>query len=58
MEAINGWIKEELFIDFNLNSSNDIFLEIDNYIYYFNFERPQAALNYLTPMQYKDLYYI
>lgn len=58
MEAINGWIKEELFIDFNINSSNDIFLEIDNYIYYFNYERPQAALNYLTPIQFKSFYYI
>ena len=58
MEAINGWIKEELFIDFNINSSNYIFDEIDKYIHYFNFERPQAALNYLTPMQFKSLYYI
>ena len=56
MEAINGWIKEELFIDFNINASNDIFPEIDNYIYYFNNERPQAALNYLTPLQFKNLY--
>ena len=58
MEAINGWIKEELFIDFNINNSNDIFKSINDYIHYFNFERPQAALNYLTPMQFKDLYYI
>lgn len=58
MEAINGWIKEELFLDFNINSSNDIFSEIDKYIYYFNYQRPQSALNYLTPMQFKCLYYI
>lgn len=58
MEAINGWIKEELFIDFNINSSNDIFHEIDNYIYYFNYERPQSALNYLTPYQFKTINYI
>lgn len=57
MEAINGWIKEELFIDFKINSSNDIFNEIDNYILYFNQERPQSALNYLTPLQFKNLYY-
>ena len=57
MESINGWIKEELFLDFNINSSNDIFMEIDNYIHYFNSERPQAALRYLTPMQFKYLYY-
>ena len=58
MEAINGWIKEELFIDFNINDSNNIFKSIENYIHYFNYERPQCALNYLTPIQFKNLYYI
>lgn len=58
MEAINGWMKEELFIDFNINNSLDIPKSIEDYIYYFNYERPQAALNYLTPMQFKNLYYI
>lgn len=58
MEAINGWIKEELFIDFNINACNDIFSEIENYIHYFNFERPQASLKYLTPMQFKSLNYV
>lgn len=57
MEAINGWIKEELFIDFNINSSNDVFSEIENYIFYFNNQRPQAALKYLTPIQFKHLFY-
>ena len=58
MESINGWIKEELFIDLNINSSNDLFNEIENYIHYFNYERPQAALNYLTPIQFKNLNYV
>ena len=57
MEAINGWIKEELFIDFSLNSCEDISKQIDDYIYFFNNERPQAALNYLTPAQFKHFYY-
>lgn len=57
MEAINGWIKEELFIDFKLNSCDDIFSQIDSYILYFNNERPQSALNYLTPSQFKHIYY-
>lgn len=58
MESINGWIKEELFIDFNIDSSNDIFTEIENYIHYFNYERPQSALKYLTPIQFKNLNYV
>ena len=57
MEAINGQIKEVLFIDFNINDSNDIFEEIEIYICYFNFESLQSALNYLTPIQFKQLYY-
>ena len=57
MEAINGWIKEELFIDFNIKSCEDIHKQIDDYIYFFNNERPQAALKYLTPAQFKHFYY-
>lgn len=59
MEAINGWIKEELFLDFNINACepDDIYKQIEKYIFYFNNERPQVALNYLTPAQFKNLYY-
>ena len=57
MEAINGWIKEELFLDFKINFCDDIFKQIEDYIHYFNYERPQASLNYLTPIQFKELYY-
>ena len=58
METINGWIKEELFIDFNINNSSDIYKSVEDYIRYFNYERPQSALNYLTPIQFKNLNYI
>lgn len=57
MEAINGWIKEELFLDFNINSPGDIFKQIEDYIYYFNYNRPQSSLNYLTPFQFKQRFY-
>lgn len=57
MEAINGWIKEELFIDFNINSSNNIYKEIEKYIYFFNNERPQSSLHYLTPIQFKSTHF-
>lgn len=57
MEAINGWIKEELFLDFNIKYCDNIFKQIEDYIYYFNNDRPQAALNYLTPAQFKSIYY-
>ena len=56
MEAINGWIKEELFIDFKISSKNNVHDEIQKYINYFNYGRPQAALKYLTPNQFKEKY--
>ncbi len=58
MEAINGWTKEELLRDFMLAKGENIKAALENYIYYFNYERLAAALNYLTPMQYKQKYYI
>lgn len=56
MEAINGWIKSELFNDFHITGDSDIFTEIDNYIKFFNEGRPAYSLGYLTPKQYKELY--
>ena len=52
-ESLNGWIKEELFIDFDLKHSNDVPNLIKLYIDYYNNERPSYALNYKTPIQYK-----
>lgn len=55
MESINGWAKEELLRDLMLDNGESINDGIEKYIYYFNNERPAAALNYLTPMQYKKM---
>lgn len=52
-ESLNGWIKEELFIDFDLKHSNDVPNLIKLYIEYYNNERPSYALKYKTPIQYK-----
>ena len=52
-ESLNGWIKEELFIDFDLKHSNDIPNLIKLYINYYNNERPSYALNYKTPIRFK-----
>ena len=51
-ESLNGWIKEELLIDFNLKQCEDVPKLIDAYIYYYNHERPSYALKYKTPIQY------
>ena len=54
MEAINGWIKAELFMDFHVTGEKSVNQEIDDYIQFFNEQRPAYSLGYLTPKQYKD----
>lgn len=56
MEAINGWVKAELFMDFHVTGTERIEQEISDYVVFFNEQRPAYALNYLTPKQYKESY--
>lgn len=56
MEAINGWMKAEMFTDLHITSNENIDQEIADYIVFFNEERPAYSLNYLTPKQYKEYY--
>ena len=58
MESISGWVKEELLRDFMIDELDTFEKSLEKYIYYFNYERPAAVLNYLTLMQYKQKYYI
>lgn len=53
IESINGWIKEELRTDFQYWKANSIYELIDEYVYYFNHDRPAYALNYKSPVQYR-----
>ena len=53
-ESLNGWIKEELIIDFDLKYCSAVPKLIEEYIYYYNNERPSYALKYKTPIQYKS----
>lgn len=45
-ESLNGWIKEELFIDFDIKHCENVPKLIEEYIYYYNSERPSYALQY------------
>lgn len=54
MESINGWLKEKLFNDFKLKEAESITSLLDEYIRFFNEERPSYSLNYLTPKQFKE----
>lgn len=53
IESLNGWIKEEMKIDFNLRAAEGIPSFIENYVHYFNYERLSYKLNYKTPVQYR-----
>lgn len=53
IEALNGWIKEELYLDFGLMTAENVPKLLDEYVYYFNNKRPAAALGYKSPVQYK-----
>lgn len=54
MEAVNGWIKAELFMDLHVTGQKPVNQEINEYINFFNEERPAYSLNYLTPKQFKE----
>ena len=54
MEAINGWIKAEIFDDLHIKSNETIKEDLEKYIVFFNEERPAYSLSYLTPKQYKE----
>lgn len=53
MEAINGWIKAELFMDLHVTGERPVKEEISDYIVFFNEQRPAYSLNYLTPIQFR-----
>ena len=55
-ESLNGWIKEELFLDFNLEESDDVSKTIGQYINFYNEMRPCYALGYDTPNHYEERY--
>ena len=53
IEALNGWMKEELYLYFGLNEAENLPGLLNKYVYFFNNQRPAAALGYKSPVQYK-----
>jgi len=61
-ESLNGWIKEEIISDFNLDARryipyDEIKSIIGRYVKYFNTQRPCYAIDYDTPENYRKRYY-
>lgn len=53
IEAINGWIKEELYKDFNLYYCDDVEKLISDYVDYYNTERPSTKCGRKSPVQFR-----
>ena len=53
-ESLNGWIKEELFTDFNIRNAQswEVPEIIDEYIAWYNSKRPCFSLGYKTPDEF------
>lgn len=58
-ESLNGWIKEELFSDFHLGEIEEryyVSCAINEYVDYYNGQRPSYALGYETPDDFYRLF--
>ena len=53
IESKNGWIKKEMYIDFDINNYNTVQEFIDDIIRDNNNYRPSYALKYKTPIEYR-----
>ena len=53
IESKNGWLKKEMYIDFDVNNYNTVQEFIDDIIWDNNNYRPSYALNYKNPIEYR-----
>ena len=53
IESKNGWLKKEMYIDFDINNYNTVQEFIKDVVIDNNEYRPSYALNYKTPIEYK-----
>lgn len=54
IESLNGWLKQEMHLDFDLDRHDDLQAFLDEFVYYYNHFRPAFALNYKSPVQFKS----
>lgn len=53
IESKNGWLKKEMYIDFDINDYNTVQEYIKDIVYDNNYYRPSYALKYKTPIEYR-----
>ena len=53
IESKNGWLKKEMYIDFDVNNYNTVEEFIKDVVKDNNYYRPSYALKYKTPVEYR-----
>lgn len=53
IESLNGWLKQEMRLDFNLRECDNLQGFLDEFVDYYNHQRPSYALNYKSPVQFR-----
>lgn len=53
IESKNGWLKKEMYIDFDINNYNTVQEYIKDIVCDNNYYRPSYALKYKTPIEYR-----
>ena len=53
IESKNGWLKNEMYIDFDINNYSTVQEFIEDIVKDNNEYRPSYALNYKTPIEYR-----
>jgi transposase InsO family protein len=59
-ESLNGWMKEELYMDFKIGecrSRDEFKATMERYVDFYNNNRPCFAIGYDTPVHYRKRYY-
>lgn len=53
IEALKGWIKEELCLDFDAAKAKDVPALLDSHVFFFDSRRRSASLGYKSPIQFE-----
>ncbi len=59
-EALNGWVKEELILDFKMErcrTKDEVKVLLERYVKFYNEQRPCWAIGYDTPNNYRRRFY-
>ena len=52
IESMNGWIKAQIWADYRINDYDSVEEFINQYIQYYNYERPMYKHKYKSPAEF------